>query len=192
MQRLVLASGSPRRSLLLATAGYPHDVRVGDVDETLFDDEPVPDAVLRLSQLKVGSVDRVRGEVVLGADTMVVLDGKPLGKPQDANDARSMLDRLSHRTHSVLTGWTAHGDRGERFGIAESWVTFKSLTTKEINSYIDDVRPFDKAGAYALQGDRGRLVAEVNGSRANVMGLPLQDVVAALDDLGLVCSATDR
>lgn len=123
---------------------------------------------------------------------MVVLNGKALGKPLDADDARRMLDLLSGRTHSVLTGWTALGDRGERFGVAESRVTFKSLTTSEIDSYVAEAQPFDKAGAYALQGDRGRFVAEVSGSRANVMGLPLRDVVAALDDLGIVRSAADR
>lgn len=191
-QRLVLASRSPRRSLLLAGAGFPHVVRVGEVDESMFEGESVPDAVLRISHLKVHSVSREEGEVVLGADTTVVLDGAPFGKPVSAKDATRMLETLSDRTHSVLTGWTAVGDRGDRFGVAESRVTFKSLTSSAIRSYVNDMQPFDKAGAYALQGDNGRLVADVIGSRANVMGLPLREVVEALEDLGIERSAPDR
>lgn len=190
--RLVLASRSPQRSLLLASAGFPHDIRVSEVDESLLDGESIPDSVLRLSHLKVHSVSRKEGEVVLGADTIVVLDGSALGKPVDPSDAREMLARLSGRAHSVLTGWTAIGDRGERFGFTESRVTFRSLKTSEISSYVDEVQPFDKAGAYALQGDNGRLVEDVNGSRANVMGLPLREVVEALEELGIERSAPDR
>lgn len=190
--RLVLASRSPRRSLLLTSAGFPHVVRVGEADESIFDGESVSDAVLRISHFKVHSVSREEGEVVLGADTMVVLDGAPLGKPDGTNEAKRMLGSLSGRTHSVLTGWTAVGDRGDRFGVAESRVTIKSLTASSIRSYVDEMQPFDKAGAYALQGDNGRLVADVKGSRANVMGLPLREVVWALEDLGIERSAPNR
>lgn len=185
MPLLILASESPRRSLLLSAAGFTHEVRIGTVDEALLEDESAQDAVLRLSSLKVDAVSRQPGEVVLGADTMVVLDGVPLGKPRDADHATEMLLTLSGRTHSVLTGWTAIGDAGERFGVAESRVTFRTLSRACVTEYVKDVQPFDKAGSYDLHGDDGRLVSAVHGSRANVMGLPLRDIVNALADLGI-------
>jgi septum formation protein len=187
--KLVLASASPRRALLLATAGFTFDVRRPNVVESIPLGEPAADSVLRLAGLKAAAVDRSAHEVVLGADTMVVLDGGQLGKPTDNEDAVHMLALLSARTHSVLTGWVAIGDAGERFGVAESRVTFKELSTDAIEAYINDVRPFDKAGSYALQGENGRLIECVDGSRANVMGLPLRDVADALGDLGIHRSA---
>lgn len=183
--RLVLASGSPRRSLLLSVAGFTIDVRPPDVDESFLEGEGAPEAVLRIAELKANAVARVSGEVVLAADTMVVLDGAALGKPVDTDDASSMLAALSGKTHSVLTGWTAIGDLGERFDIAESRVTFKDLSTKAIAGYIAAEQPFDKAGAYGIQGEAGRLIDRVAGSRANVMGLPLRDVADALSELGV-------
>ena len=190
--RLVLASASPRRTLLLTVAGYPHDVRVPDVEESLIEGEPAAEAVLRLSDAKARSVPRRSHEVVLAADTMVVLNGELLGKPLNAADAHEMLSRLSGRTHSVLTGWTISGDEGERFGVAESRVTFKKLTSETISEYLVDAEPLDKAGSYALQGERGRLVAGVSGSRANVMGLPLGDVARTLAEFGIERSPADR
>jgi septum formation protein len=186
---LILASASPRRALLLATAGFTFDVQRPNVVESIPLGEPAADSVLRLAGLKVAAVDRSTHQVVLGADTMVVLDGNQLGKPIDHDDAVHVLTLLSGRTHSVLTGWVAIGDAGERFGMAESRVTFKELSTDAIEAYIDDVRPFDKAGSYALQGENGRLIDRVDGSRANVMGLPLREVADALGDLGIDRSA---
>lgn len=159
--------------------------------ETFPEDEPPAETVLRLAELKAGAVDRDSGDIVLAADTMVVLDGEPLGKPVDRNDALRMLTVLSGRTHSVLTGWTAVGKNEERFGVAESRVAFKTLTRDEIEAYVDDALPFDKAGAYAIQGEDGRLIEHVSGSRANVMGLPLRDVVDALEELGISRSASN-
>jgi septum formation protein len=119
----------------------------------------------------------------------VVLDEDSLGKPSDRDDAIQMLTTLSGRTHSVLTGWVAIGQGGERFGVAETRVGFKSLDTDAVIAYVDDAQPFDKAGAYAIQGEDGRLIEHVDGSRANVMGLPLREVADALADLGIVRSA---
>ena len=189
MPKLVLASDSPRRALLLATAGFTFDVQSPDVVETIPQGEPATESVLRLAGLKVAAVERSAHQVVLGADTMVVVDGEQLGKPTDRDDAFRMLTLLSDRTHSVLTGWVALGDDGERFGVAESRVTFKELSVEAVGAYIDDAHPFDKAGAYALQGENGRLIERVDGSRANVMGLPLRDVAEALSDLGIDRSA---
>jgi septum formation protein len=190
--KLVLASASPRRSLLLLTAGYQPEVRPANVIETLIDGEPAPESVLRLAEFKAKSVERAPGEVVLGADTMVVLDGVALGKPSDAADAIGMLTALSARTHSVLTGWVVVGERGERFGVTESRVTFKELSETSIVEYVEDAEPFDKAGAYAIQGENGRLIDHVTGSRANVMGLPLRDIAEALEALGIERSTTHR
>jgi len=189
---LILASGSPRRSLLLTVAGFALDVRPPDVDESFLEGEEAPEAVLRIAELKANAVDRAPGDVVLAADTMVVLDGEALGKPMDATQASTMLAALSGRTHSVLTGWTAIGDLGERFDISESRVTFKDLSADVIERYVSDEQPFDKAGAYGIQGEAGRLIDRVVGSRANVMGLPLREVTEALSDLGIERSSPHR
>ncbi len=190
MQALVLASGSPRRAFLLRAAGYALDVRVPDVIETVLEEEPAAETVLRLAQLKADAIDRDASEVVLAADTMVVLDGRALGKPTSRDIALEMLRELSGETHSVLTGWVAVGDSGERFGVTETRVTFKALTDESIKDYVDDAEPFDKAGAYGIQGENGRLIEHVAGSRANVMGLPLREVADALNDLGIDRSAS--
>lgn len=184
-ERLILASGSPRRALLLRTAGFSLEVRPPDVREEVLDGEPAAETVLRLAQLKAEAVARDRSEVILAADTMVVLDAKPFGKPTNHDDAVRILETLSGETHSVLTGWVAIGDNGERFGVSETRVTFKVLSNDTIEDYIDDTQPFDKAGAYGIQGENGRLIERVSGSRANVMGLPLREVADALSDLGI-------
>ena len=190
--RLILASASPRRALLLATAGYPHDIRIPAVDEALIEGEAASETVLRLSELKAGAVRREVGEIVVAADTMVVLEGEQLGKPSDTADARRMLTALSGRTHSVLTGWTVVSAESEQFGVSESRVTFKELSTADIRRYVADTDPLDFAGAYGIHVDRGRLIAAVHGSRANVMGLPLREVAEALEGLGMARSAPDR
>lgn len=190
--RVVLASGSPRRTLLLATAGIPHRVVVPDVDESVLDGEE-PDAyVLRLSGAKATAVAVAPDEVAIGADTTVTHGGAVIGKPTDAADALAILRSLQGSTHRVLTGWTVAAADGERFGVAESLVRFHERTDEELRDYIERTRPYDKAGAYALQGDSGWLVREVVGSRSNVMGLPIADVVDALADFGVRRSGPHR
>jgi septum formation protein len=182
---LILASGSPRRALLLSIAGITFTKVVPDVDEATIADEAPAEYVLRLSEMKAHAVERSPGDVVLAADTTVVLGGTIIGKPTDADDAVSILTRLSGETHSVLTGWTIMDGTGHRFGVEESLVRFNGRTHEELVGYIERTEPYDKAGAYALQGDDGWLVAEVNGSRSNVMGLPIREVVDALGDFGI-------
>lgn len=148
--------------------------------------------VLRLSEDKARAVTAEPREVVLAADTIVVLDGVVMGKPVDHADATTMLAALSGATHSVLTGWTVVRGDDERFGVSESRVVFNPLDATEIEDYIRDTQPWDKAGAYAIQGDGGRLIEAVSGSRANVMGLPIGDVAEALSDLGVNRSAPNR
>ncbi len=162
------------------------------MDEAILEGETPAETVLRLSELKAGAVRRETSEVAVAADTMVVLEGRRLGKPSDPAEARQMLTSLSGRTHSVLTGWTAVGDDAERFGVVESRVTFQELSQDVIRRYVTDTEPYDFAGAYGIHVDRGRLIADVRGSRANVMGLPLREVVEALEELGVERSAPDR
>ncbi|MGI9586303.1 MAG: Maf family protein [Acidimicrobiia bacterium] len=188
---LVLASGSPRRSLLLSAAGYTFTVKVPGVDETLLDVESPEAYVLRLSGEKANAVVSGSDEVILGADTVVVVDGLALGKPATHDEAVLMLERLVGRAHAVLTGWTAIGDGAERFGVEETIVTMRPRTRVELDNHVANTRPFDKAGAYALQEDDGWLVSDVRGSRSNVMGLPLRPVVDALRDLGIERSTNE-
>lgn len=140
--------------------------------------------VLRLAADKAAAVER-SDAVVLAADTIVVCDGVIIGKPTDANDAVSILRSLQGRTHSVLTGWTVLHEETEIYDVAESRVVFNERSDDELTDYVRRTQPFDKAGAYALQGDDGWLVRDVIGSRANVMGLPLADIVAALSEVGV-------
>jgi septum formation protein len=189
MVRLILASGSPRRALLLAASGITFDVRVPDVDESPREAEPPSEYVLRLSDEKASSIPLDEGYVVLGADTTVVLDGISIGKPEDHDHAVSILMNLVGRSHSVLTGWTVKSSGAHRFGITESRVVFNQHSEADVSEYVDRTQPFDKAGAYALQGDDGFLVSSVIGSRSNVMGLPVGDVVPALEELGIVRSS---
>jgi septum formation protein len=192
MPELVLASGSPRRSLLLSSAGYSFRTVVPDVEERALSGENPAEMVLRLAEEKARTVPASEEEAVLAADTIVVLDGVIMGKPEDPQDALAMLQSLSGRSHSVLTGWTIVAGDEERFGVTESRVTFHNLAEAELTRYIEKTNPMDKAGAYAIQGDNGWLIESVSGSRANVMGLPIGDVADALEDLDIRRSPADR
>ncbi len=187
--RFVVASGSPRRHLLLRAAGFAFDIVVPDVDETVVPGEDPGAMVLRLAQEKARSVEDDTA-VVLGADTTVVRDGNILGKPSDEEEAVAMLTSLSGRSHSVLTGWMVRMGTEERFGVSESRVRFHTRSEPELVDYVARTQPFDKAGAYAIQGDRGWLIENVAGSRSNVMGLPIRDVTDAVSDFGIVRSTS--
>ena len=182
---VILASGSPRRTLLLSAAGIDHRVVVPDVDESVLPDESPSEYVLRLSGAKAVAVLARPIDVVIAADTTVVHDGTVIGKPDDAEHALAILRSLQGTVHSVLTGWTVRSGSRERFGIAESRVRFRERTDAELIDYIERTEPYDKAGAYALQADDGWLVSDVTGSRSNVMGLPIGEVVPALEELGV-------
>ncbi len=182
---LILASESPRRSLLLSVAGIAFTVRAPDIDESPLEGEQPAEYVLRLSEEKAHSVEHDAGDVVLAADTTVVFEGTIIGKPTTSAHAVDMLLGLEGETHSVLTGWTITSGDTHQFGVEESRVTFNHRTRAELVDYVDLTRPFDKAGAYALQGDEGWLVANVDGSRSNVMGLPIKVIVEALEGFGI-------
>ena len=184
-QQLVLASASPRRAALLTRAGHAFDVVPANVDERRQPGEPARDYVDRLARRKAAAVAaRHVDRVVIGADTAVVVDGAVLGKPRDAGDAARMLRRLSGRAHQVLTGVAVR--RAERCvsAVEITVVHFAELDDAQIAWYVGTGEPSDKAGAYGLQGDGARFVTRIEGSRSNVVGLPLarlERLLAQLD-----------
>jgi septum formation protein len=182
---LILASASPRRADLLAAAGYQFVVRPVEIDERPGDDESPADYVLRLAREKAGAAARTAGadEVVLAADTSVIVDGQILGKPADDDDARRMLTLLSGRAHDVLTGVTVRRDGHEVSAVASTLVRFARMSPAEITWYVASGEPRDKAGAYAVQGLASRFVEGIEGSYSNVVGLPVALVHRLLAEL---------
>ncbi|MCP3141209.1 Maf family protein [Pyxidicoccus xibeiensis] len=182
---LVLASASPRRRELLSQLGLTFTVSAADIDETPHPGE-LPEAyVLRLARQKARAVAaRHPAAWVLAADTTVVLGPELLGKPRDAEEARAMLSRLSGRTHEVHTGVALAGRHDEAL-VVRTRVTFRNLSPGEIAWYAGTGEPLDKAGAYAVQGRGGFLVAAVDGSPTNVIGLPLGETLALLERAGV-------
>ena len=174
--KLVLASKSPRRSEILKNAGIDFTVRVADADETIPDGTKPEDAVVFLAARKAMAVERTDDEVVLGADTVVVLDDKILGKPKDKDDAFNMIKMLSGRVHSVFTGVCAIGDGISLTFAEETKVEFYPLSDNEIYDYINTNEPYDKAGAYGIQGLASKFIRGIEGDYFNVVGLPVSSV----------------
>ena len=183
---VILASQSPRRRELLSLVGIAHDVQPADIDESYLIGEPPRDHAERLARGKAEVIAaREPDAVVIGSDTIVVVDGDVLGKPIDVNDAVRMLARLAGRSHTVVTA-VAVAWRGEtRSAVEEVEVTFHPLSRDEIDAYIATREPMDKAGAYGIQGYGATIVARVDGDYFAVMGLPLQRLIRLLDSLGL-------
>jgi MAF protein len=189
IRRLVLASGSPRRRQLLPLLGLPFVVKTTEVDERQWRDEPPTEHVLRISQSKALAVTDARpDELVLAADTTVVLDGDVLGKPANAEDAVQMLERLRGRSHLVYTGISVWHAASQRMAceLAESLVWMRDYTDDEIRTYVNSGDPLDKAGAYAIQHAGFDPVVHVDGCQLGVMGLALCHVTRALAGFGLV------
>jgi septum formation protein len=186
--KLILASSSPRRAEILANAGLPFSVLSSAVDESPYPGESPVTLVQRLASAKADLVTAraVGPAIVLAADTVVVLDDKILGKPNSLEDARHMLQQLSGRTHSVLTGVAlVRLPDGERRQFIESTlVHFQPITDEELSSYLATEEPYDKAGAYAIQGRAGRYIPRIEGCYFNVVGLPLSRVLTELHTLG--------
>jgi septum formation protein len=170
---LVLASQSPRRKELLTTAGFEFTVRSRPVEEKRGLDESPRNYVLRLAREKAEAAWEERDEVVLGADTVVVLGDLVLEKPKDSADAQSMLRRLSGRQHTVITGICMRNQLGPHSGCESTIVKFAELNEDEISDYVRSGEPMDKAGAYAIQGLASKFVERLDGCFFNVMGLPL-------------------
>jgi septum formation protein len=170
---VILASASPRRADLLTAAGVAFEVRAVAVDERPFDSETAADYVARVAADKANACLAATDAVILAADTVVVVDGRVLGKPADDADAARMLRLLSGRGHDVLTGVAVR--RGEEVAIEveSTAVTFAPLSDSDIAWYVASGEPRDKAGAYAVQGLASRFVERVDGSYSNVVGLPV-------------------
>lgn len=188
---LVLASSSPRRIELLKFLGLPFTVRPSDWEET-FDPAWKPEkVVLELSKTKAQDVAaKLNGageNLVIGGDTIVVLDNHILGKPKSEDEACDMLRRLSGRDHIVYTGVTvlSHPSGGMKQGFERTEVTFRALSDDEIRAYVATKEPMDKAGAYALQGTGASIVARVNGCYSNVIGFPMPLVTRLLRECGV-------
>jgi septum formation protein len=180
---LVLASQSPRRGELLATAGIPFTVRVREVEEIRAPGE-APDAyVRRLAYAKAAAAWEGRDEIVLGADTIVVLGQEVLEKPRDAADARAMLRLLAGREHTVITGICLRHPAGAQVDSTTTRVRFTPLTDTEIDTYVASGESMDKAGAYAIQGLASKFVEHIEGCYFNVIGLPLSQVYRYLKSL---------
>ncbi len=178
MLRLVLASASPRRRELLTNAGFDFEVIPSEIKEPGASGAPPAAFAERVAQLKAETVARTFAPtyraVVLGADTIVVVAGALLGKPRSNEEARAMLEKLSGRTHEVITGVALVGPGG-RSALAHetTQVRFRELSAEEIEAYVAGGEPLDKAGAYAIQGRASRFVTRIEGCYFNVMGLPV-------------------
>ncbi len=179
---LVLASGSPRRQELLHDAGYSFDMIVPEVDEA-FNTQATPEELtVANASLKAAAGLALRpGSLVIGADTLVYLDGQPFGKPADLEEARGMLRRLSGRPHQVCTGVALADDSGiESFAVI-THVIFLTLSDEMIADYLDRVEVLDKAGGYAIQEHGDMIVQSIHGSLTNVVGLPMEELTLRLD-----------
>jgi septum formation protein len=180
---LILASASPRRHEILLAAGIDHVVRPSHIDETRYRNEPAEVYVQRIARKKALAISASDGDIVLGADTVVCLEGEVLGKPVAASDAARMLRSLSGRVHSVLTGISlVHGSKTVT-DIAETRVWFSHIPEDELLQYISTGEPMDKAGAYGIQGYASRFVQKIDGCYCNVVGLPVSLVYQHLSSL---------
>lgn len=175
-EKLVLASSSPRRAEILERAGWPHEVIVAGIDETVLANEDPAVYVQRLARSKAEAVaNRLSEGLVLGADTTVVVDGEILGQPVDDSDAKRMLQLLNARWHDVLTGVAVVRVGGEsRVAYETTRVRFAEMNEREIDWYISTGEPFGKAGAYGIQGKASLFVEEIAGDYFNIMGLPIR------------------
>ena len=173
--KVVLASASPRRKELLSLIFNKYDIRPADCDEALPEGIKAQEAVEYLSLIKNKATVEICNEnsLVISADTVVAVDGEILGKPQDKEDARRMISLLSGREHQVFTGVTLSLNGNFKTFSEKTDVVFYTLTDKEIEDYISTDEPYDKAGAYGIQGKAGLLVKAVNGDYYNVVGLPV-------------------
>ncbi len=186
---IVLASASPRRRDLLAQLGIRFVVQTSNADESLLPGESPRQHAERLSRVKaetVGRLDKQTARWFIGSDTVVTCDSEVLGKPADSDDARSMLKKLSGRSHEVISGYAVYDRLNDRTssGTVTTQVFFKQLTVEEIEGYIATGEPFDKAGAYAIQGIGAFMIPRIEGSYSNVVGMPICELLDTLEKLG--------
>jgi len=185
--KIILASASPRRAELLYQIGVKFELVPSQIEERPHPDEAPPDYITRIARAKVIAVARQQETgLIIGADTVVVLDGRLLGKPVDDHEAKSMLKQLSGRWHAVMTGVALYDveSRHEVADYEKTLVKFAQLTDREIDWYVHTGEPKDKAGAYGIQGLGGLFVDEIAGNYYNVVGLPIPLVYRLARRLG--------
>ncbi|WP_338750433.1 Maf family protein [Bacillus sp. FJAT-52991] len=186
MSNIILASSSPRRKELLQQIGLPFTVIVSDVDETISHPMSSEETVMQLASRKACAVAKHHEkDVVIGADTIVVLDGEILGKPKDRSDAKRMLSKLSGREHSVYTGVAIVKEKKQHAFYEKTNVTFWELSDEEVDTYLNSGEPFDKAGAYGIQGRGAVFVKKIDGDYFSVVGLPVASLYRQLQRLDL-------
>lgn len=174
LPKLILASGSPRRAEILSFVGWEFEKQTADVDETIIDGEKPADYVQRLALEKAVAVaEKNAGALVLGADTTVVVGEEIIGKPQDFDEAREMLRKLSGHWHEVLTGVALVQNEETRVDLQQTHVKFAWLSEAEIEFLVEKGEPLDKAGAYAVQAQAALFIEKIEGDYWNVVGLPI-------------------
>lgn len=196
MNKLILASASPRRLELLRQLGLACDVHPVNLDERLIAGELPEDYVMRMAREKadaavIDSDADLQTTAVLGADTIVVLGGDIMGKPRDRLDALAMLARLGGRTHLVITGVAVRGPMGATETLSSTTVSFRALERAECERYWQTGEPSDKAGSYAIQGMGALFVDSIEGSYSGVVGLPLLEVWRLLREQGVYTTIDD-
>jgi septum formation protein len=180
---LILASSSPRRREILTNAGLAFEVRAAEVEEVRGEHESAVDYVQRLAREKAGALVRGPGDIVLGADTVVVVDSVVLEKPRDPADAVSMLELVAGRGHDVITGICLASDGDTIIDLETTRVYFAPMSGAEIEGYVASGEPMDKAGAYAIQGLASKFIERIEGDYFNVVGLPIARVYRHLRSL---------
>jgi septum formation protein len=184
-KKLVLASASPRRSEILSVAGFEFDIIPSKAEE-ISEGLPPEEAARANALLKAKDVfNKSSDGVVIGADTVVTIDGEILGKPKDREDAFNMLKSLSGRKHYVITGYAVISEDFETSSYCSTEVVFRDLSDKEIYAYIDTLEPMDKAGSYAIQEKGSLFIESMNGDFFNVVGLPVSEIAEILKKLGV-------
>ena len=181
--QLILASASPRRKELLSLFHIPFIIRVADIDETMDPSKAPFDEVARVSRLKAEAIGREKDDIVIAADTIVVCQGKVLGKPRSEDEAVQMLSLLSGRDHQVMTGCTVLTGSGSRTFTEVTDLHFRELSDAEIRRYVASGEPMDKAGAYGIQGGAALFCQRMVGDYYNVMGLPVCALYECLREL---------
>ena len=183
-KRYILASQSPRRKELLELLDIDFTIKASDICEDLKEGLSNEEIVMDLALQKAEEVFKHNSDaIVLGFDTLVILDGNPLGKPKDYDDAFRMLRSLSGREHQVLTGCAIVLDEKKELFYDYAYVTFNKMTDQEIKEYLETKEPFDKAGAYGIQGYAARYIKRVSGDYYSVMGVPVHELYRRLRDL---------
>jgi septum formation protein len=192
MQKIVLASKSPRRKELLTQIGLDFIVDVSEIDEDKFKNLAPQSLVKKLSRVKAEKVaKRHKNAIIIAADTLVVLGKELIGKPKDEKDAVRILKKLSGKTHTVITGFTILDSKTKRqiTEIVKSKLKFKELSNQEIKDYVTTKEPMDKAGGYGIQGKASVFIERINGDFSNIVGLPIFSLCKALKKFGINITA---